>query len=459
MAKTDHSRRRLLQGALAGIGVQVALPTLDFMLNPHGTALAQGQPLPKRFLLWFYGCGVLLKRWVPTTTGAGWALSEQLMPFADVKDYLNIVTGTDVTFANDSHHTGGIAQRTGMDRTEDKAGEQSTVKGPSVDQIAAQAIAGTTRFASLQLGVLRTNQTGEGDGVLYASHNGPNSPNPSELDPAKVFNRVFGAGFAPPSGAAPTPSQPAPADLTLELRKSVLDAVLLDVDTLKPRLGSQDLARLDQHATNIREIEKRLIPAASPVTAGVGCSQLSAPMSYGSVLGVDAYVAVNKLMSDLTVMALACDQTRSIAYQFCGVGNHDVFEVFTGTSEDYHTLGHNGDEVNVNKIIIFIMQQLAYLLSALKATPEGAGNLLDQSALLALTEIAEGASHEINDMPILLAGKAGGALRYPGVHYRSTSGEVATIPILSALRAVGVPMSSFGEGVMQTSQGLSQIEA
>lgn len=458
MAKIPPSRRTLLKGALAGIGVQVALPLFEYALNPNGTAFAQGQVLPKRFVQWFYGLGVLLNRWVPSTTGAGWALSEQLMPLSAVKEYVNVVSGTSIKFYNESHHTGGICFRTGKDRGDDKAGEQSTVKGPSLDQIVAAALGGTTRFRSLQLGVLRANQKGEGDGVLYSSHNGPDSPNPPELDPAAVFNRVFGAGFSPPTTSGTPPVTPAPVDLTLTLRKSVLDAVLADIDTLKPRLGASDIARLDQHATNIREIEKRLVPATGAPAAGPGCSLPPTPMSYGSVVGVDAYAAVNKLMSDLTVMALACDQTRVVAYQYSGVGNYDSYEGITGNKGEHHQLGHDGDNESVHKITVFIMQQLAYLLGALKATPEGAGNLLDQTGLVALTEIAEGQSHEISNMPLLIAGKLGGALKYPGVHAAAPN-ALSTVPILSVLRGTGLTLPSFGEGVMQADKGLSEVEA
>lgn len=459
MRKVAHSRRLLLKGAVAGVAVQLGIPLLGSMLNNAGTALAQGEALPKRFILWFYGNGVLLPRWVPQTDGVAWQLSEQLMPFAPVKDYLNVVTGMDVTFpSGEEHHTGGIALRTGMDvvdiTTSANTTAASTVKGPSLDQIAA-GVLGTTRFKSLEVGVLRADTIAEGDGILYASHNGSSSPNPPELDPAQVFNRVFGPGFAAPSdgnaGAA------APVDLTISFRRSVLDAVLADLDSLKPRLGADDLVRIEQHATSIREIEKRLAPAGGYV--GPACRQPSTPASYGEVSGVEAYTAVNQLMSDLVVTALACDQTRAINFQYSGVGNVNAYEAITGTTKGHHFLTHDNDEASVNKVMIFIMQQFAYLLQALKATPEGSGNLLDQTAAVALTEVSEGWSHSIKGMPILIAGRAGGALRYPGVHHRSSTGEMASIPLLSTLRSVGVPMASFGEGPMQTSEGLSAIEA
>ncbi len=70
------------------------LPLLDSYLNEHGTAFAQGAPLPKRYVTWFFGNGILPPLWVPAATGVGdaWQLSEQLAPLAPVKDYLTVIS-------------------------------------------------------------------------------------------------------------------------------------------------------------------------------------------------------------------------------------------------------------------------------------------------------------------------------------------------------------------------------
>src|SRR4051794_41031669 len=85
-------RRALLRGAGAAIG----LPLLDAMLNNNGTALAQGAALPKRMGVFFFGNGVILSRYRPTTTGSNWELSPAMAPLANVKSYINAVTGYSV---------------------------------------------------------------------------------------------------------------------------------------------------------------------------------------------------------------------------------------------------------------------------------------------------------------------------------------------------------------------------
>ena len=66
LKKPALKRRTLLRGALAGGGAfAVGLPLLDAMLDNHGEALAQGGPLPARFVSWFFGNGVNLDKFEP----------------------------------------------------------------------------------------------------------------------------------------------------------------------------------------------------------------------------------------------------------------------------------------------------------------------------------------------------------------------------------------------------------
>ena len=75
------NRRRVLRGVLGGTALGIALPRLDFMLNDHGDAWAQGTPLPLRFGVWALANGVHLQRWNPSATGPGYELPAQLMPW------------------------------------------------------------------------------------------------------------------------------------------------------------------------------------------------------------------------------------------------------------------------------------------------------------------------------------------------------------------------------------------
>ena len=101
------NRRTLLKG----FGAAVALPTLDAMLNSHGTAYADGAPVPKRFATFFFGNGVILSRWRPAATGSSWSLTEELAPLVNVKSYVNVVSGYKVKIPNlRGHHTGAAGR-------------------------------------------------------------------------------------------------------------------------------------------------------------------------------------------------------------------------------------------------------------------------------------------------------------------------------------------------------------
>ena len=319
--------------------------------------------------------------------------------------------------------------------------------------MAAAVIGTTTKFKSLEVGVSKKVVGGEGTTLKYLSHNGPDSFNPPEYNPRNVFNRLFGADFVPPTGGAPV------VDATKALRKSVLDAVLADMTSLKGRVGATDKVRLDSHMNNIRTLENRLVPATPVLPPGsTACVRPAQPAS-PSTSGAEPIVATNKAMSDLIAMALACDLTRVFSVMFTGSVGYTVFSDL-GITTGHHDLTHNeaGDQPDVQRTTVYTMEQLAVLLAALKAVPEGAGNLLDSCAILASSDTADGKAHSINNYPILVAGSAGGKLKYPSVHYKS-SGENSSMVLLSILRSVGLPLTQFGTGGGQVSTSCTAIEA
>ena len=98
----------------------------------------------------------------------------------------------------------------------------------------------------------------------------------------------------------------------------------------------------------------------------------------------------------------------------------------------------------VHDAVVFVHTRFAYFLEKLKASPEGTGNLLDNSCVLLCSDVCEGLVHSITDYPLLVAGKAGGYLKYPGIHHRSTTAENTSDVLLTCLRAVGANVASVG---------------
>jgi hypothetical protein len=245
------------------------------------------------------------------------------------------------------------------------------------------------------------------------------------------------------------------------LRKSVLDAVQAELTGLKASVGTADKKRLDQHTENIRSIENRIATTTMPAgsAAQAMCAKPANPGAVPDVSGKEMIEERTAAMSGLIAMALACDQTRVFSVMFSGSVCGTVYWQVNATG-GHHDLTHNeaGDQPLVQASTVFTMKQFATLLAALKAVPEGAGNLLDSCVILASSDTADGKAHSITDYPILVAGGGGGALKHPGVHYRSTTKENTSTVLLSILRAAGLPLTEFGLGPGRVTTGCSAIE-
>jgi hypothetical protein len=438
MSRLLLNRRTVLRGMLGGAAVNVALPPLEAFFNSRGTAYADGGALPRRFGVYWWGNGVHPNRWVPTGSGTEWELSEQLAPFAPIKHKIAVVSGTEVRVPNTIPHTSGSC---GLLAGMAPLGEEGadTFSGPTIDQVIAAEVGGETRFRSLQVAADPRR-----DGISW---NGPYSENPPESSPHALFDRLFGTGFT-------APGEEFVVDPKLALRRSVLDAVYDRTVELQGKLGSADRVRLDQHLSSIRDIEQRLARMQLEPPSLAACLRPEQPAD----LPFDDDLALrHQALTELMVMALACDQTRVFTYAFSGSVNSWVYP---GTSENHHSLTHNeaGEQPEVHSIVLRIMEQYSYFLQALDAVPEGEGTLLDNMVVLGSTEISYGKTHSLSDMPILLGGSACGALR-TGLHYPSVGRESSSRVLLSLIRAMGIRRTSWGAEDSLTTEGLGGIEA
>jgi hypothetical protein len=445
------SRRSVLRGLASGAAVSVGLPVLEAMLDTHGRALADGTPLPKRFGVFFWGNGVRLAQFVPSATGAGYALTPSLMPFADLRDYVSVVSGYNIKTGNErGHHAGCVGILSGapmLSQDPKGAGYASTFSAPSIDQVVAASVGKSTRFRSLEVGISKSVSTSEGTTLRYLSHNGPDNPNPAEYSPKALYTRLFGDGFTAP---AETPR----LDPKLALRRSVLSSVRDDISALRTRLGKNDQRRIDQHFESIRALENQLSASEMAAPPSAACARLDEP---ADTKGDQNLVATNAAMSRLLAMALACDQSRVFSVLFSGsVGGTSYPELKITTN--HHSLTHDeaGAQPQVQAVTVFIMQRFAALLAALRDMPEGDGNLLDRCVIMASSDCSEGQPHTINDYPILVAGGGGGALAHPGVHIRGKAGNASDV-LFSLLRAMDLPLSEFGVKGGHTTQTVSGL--
>lgn len=456
MKRARMNRRTFLRTTLkTGAAVSIGLPLLEVMLNDHGTALAQNAALPKRFGVYFFGNGrgVEDDKWRPSSTGSAWTPSPLLAPLAGVKEYVSVVTGFNARLSNSpqGHHNGSAAILSGYDfitQPANSAPYRSTFARQSLDQLAADVIGKDTAFRSLEIGLSERVIRGEGTTLQYISHNGPDSGNPAEIDPQAVFDRLFGMGvpMMPTSGAAAA---------LHALRASVLDTVVGDLGALKQRVSTADKLRIDQHTESIRAIERRLSTMQAPAA---GCVDPTEPDEFPTENGREPFEERMGAMGDLLTLAMSCDLTRVFSIQVTGSAAGPVFWQ-VGATRGHHDLSHDGEATQdvIEAATIFTMEMLAAFLGKLRETPDGAGNLLDSLALLATSDHSDGAAHAVNDYPIVIAGRANGALVHPGIHYAG-DGEHTNQVLLALMRAIGVELAELGEDVAHETMSLSALE-
>jgi hypothetical protein len=238
----------------------------------------------------------------------------------------------------------------------------------------------------------------------------------------------------------------------------VLDLVSAEAHSLRQKLGAADQARIDEHLEAIRGIERRLVTMPPDMTTGnATCQTPERPSQGAPALRDPDMVLNNQLMIELTAMALACDLTRVFTFRHHGWTDDPVFSDF-GATDSHHNLTHNegGDQPIVQRITQFTMEQLAKLVEHFQSVPIGDGTLLDHTGIMAYSEVGEGQSHSLDDIPVLTIGRAGGTLT-SGVYHRSTSGESVTKVNLTMMRAVGMQAESFGEGPHRVTDPVSAI--
>ena len=439
------TRRAVLGGVARGALVTLALPPLEAMFDAGGRAYACDGILPKRFGLWFWGNGNLPDLWTPTGTGTGdgdeWTLSEQLAPLEVVKHRLCVVTGMKVHLSNDAPHGSGAAGILCAAPLQ-STGDDSTMSAPSIDQVIAEQVGGASIYRSIQ------TAASDCSGMSY---NGANSRNPPETDPYAFYERIFGDTFI-------EPGEKGKVDPKLGLRRSVLDAVMQDIDRLDARLGSADRARLEQHLEGVRELEQRLAILEENPPNLEACTRAEALTGdYSDVDSRPQLAARNEVMSTMLAMTLACDQTRVFGHYLTDPVSDVLFE---GASAGHHDLTHNegGEQPEVNAITIAIMEMLATTIQKLEAIEEGDGTLLDNCAVLACSEVSLGQTHSIEEMPVIIAGSGCGFFKQDH-HSRSLSGDNVTKVLVSLQRAMDISVGEFGEDEAMVDEGLSDIEA
>jgi hypothetical protein len=453
-------RRTFLRGA----GATVALPLLEAMI-PAGRALAK---TPERTRLvcieevhGLAGCndwGAKQLLYAPATTGRNFefATNSALKPLEPYRDYLTIVSNTDVRQAEafSLPEIGGDHFRSSavfLTQSHPKQTQGSDIWcGTSMDQLYAQKFGQSTPLPSMQFCIENLDQAGGctynyscayTDSISWAS---PNDPLPMIRDPRVAFDMLFGSGSSKEDRAERRQS-----------RRSILDWIAGQVSDVRKELGSSDRNRLDKYLDHVREIERRIQAIEARNTSGEARELPGAPAGVP-----DSFSEHMHLLFDLQVLALEADMTRIITFKTGRDSQNRVFPD-SGSDQPFHPASHHGNRedriLEFNKICRYRVGMLPYFLDKMKNSMEGDASLLDKTVVLWGSPMADANVHNHRRCPLVLLGKGNGMLS-GNLHIKAADGTPMANAMLTLLHNLGLDsMQSFGDSTGELSLTQSAV--
>jgi len=407
------SRRSLLKGmTAAGSRIAVGLPPLAAMFNSLGTAYAApgaanvktDSPIESRFVLWFNGNGIPERYWIPSEEGADYRMTPCLSPLAPFREDFHVLSGVDNAAAkgNGNGHTNSMS---GLMTCTPFTGRGPS--GASIDQVIAAKLGNESRFRSLQIGV---SQESFGESMQRnMSWSGYERALPPEMIPHRLFDRLFGER----------------EEGWVNRKRSILDSVRDDASLLRKKLPTDDQARVDEHLDGIRDME-RAIAGLPPEYSRVDPPDFDGDMK--------DWPRIAKLQSDLLVQALATRQTRVASYMLTKCQGLSRFPWLGYTSARHHDYTHadgrapGADGVEGQRVLRDIcrwhVEEFSYLVSRLKAIPEGEGSVFDNTVLAYVHEHAEANPHKNSGLAMIVAGGMKGLVTGKHTRVTGTVGDV-----------------------------------
>ena len=439
---------------LKGVGVTLGLPMLEAMgkvlaASPEAVAASTASKqvqAPVRMACLFFPNGVWEKNWFPKEAGEDFELPFALEPLAKHKEKLLVFSGLDKKHSHqgDGHYAKTANFLTGLP-VRKTPGKDISVGGLSIDQLAAQQIGQLTPLPSLELGidpVISGIDSVVGYTRLYGSYiswRSPQMPVAKEINPRLAYERLFGVMKASRSTAESKEA----AD-----NRALLDMVLEDARSLRTRLGRDDQYKLDEYLESVRDVERRLEFFSKPDPRD--WKPTSEPVDIAAPKGEPGdHQEHVRLMMDLIALAFWTDSARVSSFMFANdVSGKDFGALIPGTAGGHHEFSHHQDKPEkyepYTKINRWHSEQLGYLMDKLGAIKEGEGTVLDNSMILFGSSMSDGNRHDPSNLPIVLAGGAGGKIK-TGRHIACPKHTPLCNLYVSMLDRMGTPVESFGD--------------
>jgi hypothetical protein len=422
---------------LKGVGVTLALPLLDAMI-PARTLWAQtaAKALPRLGFV-YVPHGAIMDKWTPAAEGAGFEFTPILKPLEAHAKYINVVSGLGHRAA-DTTAVHSLSPTTWLSGVRPKATQGvDAFAGVTADQLAAQAIGQESILPSLELATEdHSGLIGSCDrdyGCIYMntlSWRTPTTPMPMEINPRKVFERMFGSGGSAKDRLA-----------RINEDRSILDAISKEAASLQLQVGAQDRTTIAQYLENVREIERRIqLAEKSQDDEALVLPDRPAGVPFD-------YEEHIKLMYDLLALAYHANITRVSTFMVAReVSNRTYPQV--GVSDGHHAISHHQNrpekmDKNV-KIQTYNIGLFKYYLDRLASTQDGDGSLLDHMVLVYGSNMSNSNAHDHFPLPNLVVGGGAGTLKGHR-HLKYPDHTPMTNLLVSVLDKAGVHEDKLGD--------------
>ncbi len=435
-------RRTFLRGA----GATLALPFLDAMVPAFAATEMADRPLRLGYI--YLPVGRIMSNWTPVKEGADFELTPTLEPLAAFRDQMLILSGLDIKAADlltgergGTHARPCAAYLTGVHPYDNSV-------GISVDQVVAKELGKHTQLASLELGLDPAEWAG-GNEVDYdgfyrstVSWRTPTTPLPTQDNPRKVFERLFGDTDSVDQEAMRS---------RIARQGSVLDSVSGRVNKLMTSVHANDRYKLEEYLDAVRDIERGIQVAESKTASANGVAlDITRPSGIP-----ESYAEHAKLMFDLMFLAYQTDMTRVVSFMLGHEGtNRNYLEL--GAQDGHHSMSHHKGNTGpielLKKVDRYQSELLAAFLQKMRSTKDGDASLLDNSILVTGSSLSDANLHDHNAVPIAIFGGAQGKIK-GGRHVRYNSEPLSNLH-LAVMDMFSAPTEEFLSGKTSDATGI-----
>lgn len=394
------SRRKFLRGT----GIALGLPWLESVCS-FGAESLKKNTAPRRLAVCFTGNGVNPHHWGATQGAGGMEFMKSLSPLEPLKKHVSVFTGlwNPTTIEGEGGHYPKMNILCGL---KVKKTTTDVEVGTTMDQIIAAQTGKFTPVPSIVLGTERPSySTDSGFTSIYSAYiswSSPTTPAPKEIFPQQAFDQLFDDGSK------------------RKRDRSILDLVLEDANSLKPKLSARDKQKLDEYLTSVREIEQRVELAEKISQAETNGAGWQPTVKVPTIPRPGAGIPTSsedhlRLMFDIMVLAFQMDRTRVATFMMNNDLSNMRFPSLENVTGGIHELSHHANDEHRLDMYQQVNQHQVKLwgeaLAKMQATNEGERTLLENSMIMLTSSLFDGNAHDSRQLPVVLAGGGGGTIQ------------------------------------------------